>query len=297
MTARARSPRSTKTSVARTSKPPPLYAAWKADKIRARLNSYRIAHATGRSLLPLSAVMQRLAASPAIDQAMINRQGTIKFPEEWLRRFTVGEGGLPFDRVDALRRFLVSEDFLADEELDDATGDFGEMLALYGYLASNAIGAQEKLARVPDPYVVTSKSAQGTALTTLRFTRREESGPLLAEEFHAVDTKMFRKSPQTKDVAAHRLRKGYAFLSTRMNLLHVFLRGAAPADRVHYIQAEPYTLPEGSPDMVLVRFGVAWRTGESFFGEKHFRGGMLTLENCGVSTFKASAPDATDTRH
>jgi len=274
------------------------YDAWKADKIRTRLNNYRTDKAVGTDPLSLRIVMERIADCPTLDPVLLTRQRKLKFPEEWLRRFTVNKAGLWFDRVNALRVFLIFEGYLSDEELNDDLGDQGEMLAIYSYLASSVDAGRKRMGQLPDPYIVRSVFTFGDEQIELTFTKRADEPLFTVEETWLLEQTALAQIKGVKDVSKTRLRKGYAFFSTRMNLLHVYLRGGSPQDRVNYVQVEPCVSPEGSGDLFLVRLGMPWRRGDSVFREPSFRGGMLTPDNCGVRKFEpVSSSPSPRSRH
>ena len=261
----------------------PKYSAWKADKIRVRLNNYRIVNRTGDNLLPISAVLDRMLGSPKLSDFPRTRSGALDIDDEWMRRFTVGKSGLIFERVDALRLFLIDEGFLTNEELVE--DDYGEMLAIYGYLANNSPRVQAIVERLPEPYVIASSVSYDEDVIILEFGKIETGSLLLVEESHAVEVRALKGMPGVKDWKRKRLRKGYAFFSTRMNLLHVFLCGSTPLDRVNYFQVEAYVLPEGSPELFLIRVGLPSRNADSVFRGPAFRGGKSTLESCNIRKF------------
>ncbi|MFM9926751.1 hypothetical protein VLK31_27460 [Variovorax sp. H27-G14] len=238
---------------------PKDYPDWQAAKIRARLQEYRDDNAIKARTLPISQLIYKIQECPALLPEMFIENGEkLEMDDEWLRRFTKGQSGLEFLRVEALKIFLVHENYFAAEELEDDSGDFGELYSMFGFMGRADSAALNRAASMAATYLNESDLARG-----------KPSAIILQLEPHRIDGLFYAKeifsdvgeqklialrtqASRNRYSAVGRIRKGFAFFSTKANALHVFLRGAVPSDRIHVIEAGKY---DNKAIIELYRFG------------------------------------------
>lgn len=234
---------------------------WQIDKIRARLMSYTEDKGRPPNLLPLATVRERMRECPAVDDSLFDPEGNRQFRYEALRRFYQGtEDPLDF-KIEAVRDFLIFEGFLSKEELTDEGGDFGELLALHGYLANTTQRARLRTELLADGrYIQASPVLSHDPHIELHVTRDMSRVMMRIEErvLYPEPEREGHVFPEPKP--SKTIRKGFGFFSTKNCLLHVFLRGRTGQDRIHYIefiasytQTDPYLIRVGGTNETTLR--------------------------------------------
>ncbi|MFZ3287778.1 MAG: hypothetical protein WA191_13135 [Telluria sp.] len=233
------------------------FTDWQIDKIRRALNNYRATEARNGQTLPWKTVMNRILRCPAIRHSPLRGDDDQEFKEEALRRFANGKSFLQLGKLDDLKTFLIHAGILMEDELSDDADNLKEALAIHGYLASETEEAKELLSEMADSYVVTRTAGQILEKIELNILT-ERWGTLFRVEEHFQENaeKAFIKYAEKKDgyIRTTAIRRGYGFAATRLNVLHIFLRGAAAADRIHYIELFPLGTRYTS-DVYLLRAG------------------------------------------
>lgn len=209
---------------------------WQKDRIRVRLAKYREAKGAPPKELPYAKTFLRIQDCPVLDQRMFT-SGANQFRYEAFRRFCHGDDKTQDFKIEAVRDFLIFEGFLSQEELTDKSGDFGELLALHGYLANSTAQASDRMARLPDGNYRQASAAAAYDGLVLQFVRDPARGLFMVEETHRFpDEKNGMALTQKGARQSVSRRKGYGFYSTKLCLLHIFLRGRTGQDRVHYVE-------------------------------------------------------------
>lgn len=261
---------------------------WQIDKIRARLMSYTEDKGRPPNLLPLATVRERMRECPAVDDSLFDPEGKRQFRYEALRRFYQGtENPLDF-KIEAVRDFLIFEGFLSKEELTDEGGDFGELLALHGYLANMSESARKRAEHLIDGrYVQASTTTASSLDIELHFTRDLSRVMMRVEEHHSYPEpdRAGRKNIDARPSRA--IRKGFGFFSTKQCLLHIFLRGRTGQDRVHYVEfAASYS--DAAP--YLIRIGGT--SNEAVKGSEVFRD-PRAMASCEIHRYKHEGSEIT----
>ena len=261
---------------------------WQIDKIRARLVSYTEDKGRPPHRLPLATVREHMRECPAVDDSLFDPESDRQFRYEALRRFYQGtEDPLDF-KIEAVRDFLIFEGFLSKEELTDEGGDFGELLALHGYLANMSESARQRAERLIDGrYVQALATTASSPDIELHFTRDLSRVMMRVEEHHSYPEpeRAGRKNIDARLSGA--IRKGFGFFSTKQCLLHIFLRGRTGQDRVHYVEFAA-TYSDAAP--YLIRIGGT--SNEAVKGSEMFRD-PGTMASCGIHRYKHEGSEIT----
>lgn len=230
--------------------------------LRRRLDEFRDNRSTSPpNALSIEALLEMMRECPVVDPAFFDSAGA-KVLNERLRRFTCNHNTSP-DTLDALRQFLTYEDHLLEAELQDP--EYGEMLAVHAYMASGSMEAQERfevLAGLKGTFVARPQPNSGERIE-LEFDCDPERMLIHVTEFYhwpaANDAGGKQRKGSRQSVKS--VRMGYGFLGTGRNLLHIFVKGASAAERIHYLEVDAGGGPYDAP--MLMRTGgteaAAWQ--------------------------------------
>lgn len=332
------------------------FTAWQIDMLRRGLQSYRVKEAANGRLPPWKTVHLYILLSDATVSVFPEDGSEPDFKEEALRRFANGGSVLGLDKLEDVRRFLMHEGVLSEEELAEGSGDAAELSALHRYLANDSDSSRRVLERLaldykagdepghvaeqinlsfmldpsgtfvrveeryrrnlqnrdpfgtlagkqkavlsnpegPDPYLGESALAFDPAGLVAEEGKRavwnpQEHDPypgdpvafdpsgMLAGDDDLENHDPLHNDRQAETVVFDSIRRGYGFVSTPLDILHVFLRGNSATDRIHYIQVA------GAGDwtqVVLMRVG-AYRAGRNVARARR----ELTVQDCGIYRF------------
>lgn len=228
------------------------FSQWQIDKLRRGINAYRLLRQVNGRPRPWSAVLDDILLSPVTEHVYPADGDPSPFREEALRRFAIGTSTLEPDKLDDLRRFLVHRSIVSAEELVDDRKELEEALKVHSLLgASHAVstGLIDALAAQP---LISSRAWEGNreAFVVVVIARPEKSLLLVEErqETYALNSDGADASakPELKD-----LRKGFAFVGSADPTLHIFVRGIAADDLIHYVSVPSHAplslLRSGSP--------------------------------------------------
>ena len=240
------------------------YTEWQIARIRLALNKYRIVHARNGYLPSWAAVRDAIIFCKAnIERYRADPDNS--FHAERLRRFAAGDQRLEPDKVADTARFLIQSGVLKPDELDESKSDLGQFLAAHQYLSSESEAARACVVRLAGDYAVQRKTGQDEGKTLLLRLIPDPSATFLRVE------EVLRISTQEKPASRHRKdddarintrRVGYAFPITPLNVLHVFLGGFSPEQRVSYVQAGELCEETAGNGLFLMRTGEATGRGE-----------------------------------
>ena len=226
------------------------YSDWQADTIRRALNRFRYNAGKNGSALSMTKVHEQIR----------NADRTSKLEYEVLRRFATTAHVPEAQNLDTIRSFLVTKNYLADDELDLKAAELEEMLAIQTHLANYGAEAKEIVSEIRSDYQSTMPGSFYTDAISFR-TMIDRSGHFFkAEEFF---TRTLNDDIRPRSLADRQAnwtvigarRKGYGFVSTSHNLVYVFLRGADPMDRVTYVQTWPSFGAASPLNIVVMRSG------------------------------------------
>lgn len=257
------------------------FTDWQIDKIRRALNNYRAAEARNGQTLPWKTVTNRILLCPALRHSPLRGDEDQEFKEEALRRFANGKSFLQPHKLDDLKTFLIHAGILMEDELSDDADNLKEALTIHGYLASETEDAKQFLSEMADSYVVTRTGGEISEKIELDILL-ERSGTLfrveerLQENAENAAVKYAKKKDGFIQTAG--IRKGYGFVATRLNVLHIFLHGAAAADRIHYMEIFPLGMRYSSAIFLL-------RAGEIPHSFMDTNNAEAALHNCNTYQF------------
>lgn len=213
------------------------FTAWQIDRLRRGLIAYRVARAANGRLRPWKVVLDDLVLSKETSLSYGKEGQPPSLREEALRRFAKGESVLPAATLDDLRRFLIEARTVKPEEFEVSTDDDAELLALRAFMANTTPEAKDRLRRFAARYAAATEPKNTLEWITLDLAP-ETSGDLVRveERYRRLVPEEQIQGRGTRALMREAVRRGYGFLSTQLNLLHVFVRGASQRDRIHYVE-------------------------------------------------------------
>lgn len=218
------------------------FSDWQLDRLRRALNNYRIDSAKNGRLLPWKTVIDRLLMSAETHHQYAEDGAEPGFKEEALRRFAVGKSTLQPDKLEDLRDFLIAQKVLAPDELDSDPAELQGLLAIRTHLANESERSKSYLALFGEGYkVVRTDSIQQIKLCLRASLDRSGTFMRVEEEYEVswgIEPPNADLLAKDRNTSVRQRRKGFAFVSTPENHLHVFLRGASPDDRVSFLQVK-----------------------------------------------------------
>ena len=217
------------------------FSAWQVRKIRGRLLNYLDQQGTPPRALPLTEFLRRMERSAALDQGMFVDDEELILKHETLRQWLAPKSkrALHPMRIKAIKDFLIGENVLSEFELTDDFNDGGEMSSVIGFLGQDPLNSRINPAVVAATYR-NSKIIKGYVEAIDLSFELDPSGTFFKVEEHFVRGSAEHPEPEeAKDKDAQDLyRRGYAFFATRLDLLHVFVRGGSQLDRIHYTEID-----------------------------------------------------------
>jgi hypothetical protein len=235
------------------------YDDWEIDAIRRALNNYRTLQARNGRLLTWKNVIENILSSTVTSYNFPETGEEPEFLEEALRRFGNGTSTLQPEKLIDLRLFLRHENLLPDEKFNDEQNELRGIFAAVSYLANDDHHVA-KLFRSMGSTYINNVFDNGVIETTTLHLSIDPS-----KKFFRVEEEMRRRT-QVDSARRHRkededisreIRRGYGCASTLTNVLHAFLRGAAPNDRITYLQADVPLASSEIRSVHLMRSG-AW---------------------------------------
>lgn len=226
------------------------FSDWQIEKMRSALRRYRTISKHGGRMPSWSQVRDEITSSESNLEKYSADDAELAFKVEALRRFAENlSTALSKDRMQDLARFLLDEKLLAPESFYDEREDLASFLAMHEYFANDYAGTQNLVSAFSGTFlykVPGASNARGPNTICLHLTP-DASGRFVRVEEVIESTKSVSNT-QMNVLFPHRrikdaefikknCRKGFGFPITRLNILHVFLDGVTPGDRMTYIQA------------------------------------------------------------
>jgi hypothetical protein len=231
------------------------FTEWQIDKIRVALGQYRIMNASKGNLMSWSRVRDEIIYSDANIDQYSEDDAELVFKSEALRRFFVRTSVLELEKLKDVTRFLLGEEIISLEDMDEKDTGLKQMLAVHEYLATKTDRAKSFLAGIEGTYTA-QREFDGPGLSrwetfTLRimpdpskeFVRVEEIYESSSEDLSACKTLKERNAFTNLRI----VQMGYGFSVASDIFLHVFLHGAEPGACISYVQAD-YTEFNHLPD-------------------------------------------------
>ncbi|WP_095193953.1 hypothetical protein [Pseudomonas sp. Irchel 3A7] len=263
---------------------------WQIEKMRSALRKYRSLHTSGGCLPSWSKVRDSIAFSDSNLDKYSAEKAELAFKSEALRRFALKINRvLSVERMRDIARFLSDESLFDPENFQEDKGDLANLLALQEFLSKDSGGKKFvfDVFNRPMKYTFPMKPDEKIQKKiTLNFTPDSSGKYVRIEEVEQSinlalkmrnDAFRYRKKANENEYTQTKLRKGYGFLVTSLNILHAFLDGNEPGDKMTYIQAGE--LHENSPDngIYLMRNGAP--TGRSNWEEELYYREPIILPN------------------
>ncbi|KWT91734.1 MULTISPECIES: ankyrin repeat domain-containing protein [unclassified Variovorax] len=222
------------------------FTPWQIDELARGLNTYRALKTVNGRSPPWKTVLDHLLLSPATAHSYLESGEPPTFKEEALRRFAEGGSTLQPDKLEDVRRFLVAQRLLREDEFTGEDDDLRHILSASSFLAARASESLKSLELLSGPYIARPQDSQTAREITLRFSRAP------TDWFVRVTEETAPPGNAARSVKG-RTRRGYGFVCTPLNLLHIFLVGSTEEVEITYIQlADDYT---GPPKLTLARVG------------------------------------------
>jgi len=222
------------------------FTTWQIDKLARGLNTYRALKTVNGKSPPWKTVLDHLLLSPATAHGYLESGEPPNFKEEALRRFAEGGSTLQPDKLEDVRRFLVAQRLLREDEFTEEADDLRHILSASSFLAARSPESLRSLELLSGPFIARLNDGQTAKEITLRFSRAPTDWFVRVTEEVAPPGGAARS-------AKGEVRRGYGFVCTPLNLLHIFLAGSAMKIEVTYVQlADDY---KGPPKLTLARVG------------------------------------------
>ena len=229
---------------------------WQIDKLRKGLNQYRLLSAVNGKLPSWAEVANDIMACMEI-----HVDEKINLASEVLRRFAAGQSVAEGNVLNALREFLIFEKVLDPADFKNETEDLGEMAFAVDYFANHTFAARRSILELKPSYKTSIEWTAREGLDVELHITPHESLPVFFIEEQTVVAERDKSDLATaKDKFRIKkpVRKGYGFISTSQNLLHVHLKGPVKGDRDSYVAPEVShtSIPSRYPnELLLMKFG------------------------------------------
>ncbi|WP_137137945.1 hypothetical protein [Pseudomonas asiatica] len=243
---------------------------WQITKLRSALRRYRTLNKHGGRLPSWRQVRDDIANSDSNLEKYDADDAELAFKEEALRRFAENiSNALGVERLRDVARFLLDEELLTFDALQEERQDLAAFLAMHEYFANDYEGVPDLVSAFSGTYTFKVPGAPGAPedVTINLHLMPDRSGRYVRVEEVVQTEKVAERDYAQRRYPHRRLsdgefisttsRKGFGFPITRLNILHVFLDGATPGDRMTYIQAGELHEASTAEGFFLMRNGVA----------------------------------------
>lgn len=221
------------------------FSDWQIEKLRSALSRYRtISKHNGR--MPSWCQVRDLITSSISNQEKYDEDDSeLAFDDEALRRF--GERktkSMSKDRMKDIARFLFDENLLSPEVFQEERQDLAAFLAMHEYFANDYDGEPDLVSAFSGVFTYRTagvSDAEGGKTISLHLTP-DASGKYVRVEEIVEWVPLFERGrvkhrSKANEFIKKTCRKGFGFPVTRLNILHIFLDGVTPGDRMTYTQA------------------------------------------------------------
>ncbi|MGO4809411.1 hypothetical protein AB4156_07390 [Cupriavidus sp. 2MCAB6] len=237
------------------------FTDWEVDAIRRGLNCYRIANARQGRLLPWKAVIHAVLMSEVTAHVYPKNGEEPEFKEEALRRFANGSQILQPDKLTDLKAFLIQNKSLTEEDFGNESKILAEAKAVQSLLGANTIYTASLVSGMRSHYkAIRNENPKLTEEIELRILPQGNGGFFLTEETYAaiqhLSPQEYEREKQDNLTRSKEIRRGYGFLFTGDDLIHIVLRGYREADRIHFVEFMPLG-EKAYPDFFMLRLGSA----------------------------------------
>ncbi|MCE6978595.1 hypothetical protein EI534_14635 [Pseudomonas frederiksbergensis] len=227
------------------------FSDWQIEKLRSALRRYRtISKHNGR--MPSWCQVCGLITSSISNQEKYDEDDSeLAFKPEALRRFAEGiSKALSKDRMQDVARFLLDENLISPEVFQEERQDLAAFLAMHEYFANDYEGVPDLVSPFSGVFTYRAagvSDADGGKTISLHLTPDASGKFVRVEEIVQLELNPARRIPVMRSSRRHQFkanefvkkicRKGFGFPVTRLKILHIFLDGVTPGDRMTYTQA------------------------------------------------------------
>lgn len=244
------------------------FSDWQIEKLRSALRRYRTISKHGGRMPSWRQVRDDITTSVSNMDKYEEDDSELDFAEEALRRFAAEITVLGVERLRDVTRFLLDEELLTPESLQEDRQDLAVFLAMHEYFANDYEGIPDLVSAFSGIFTCRSdgvSDAKGGQTISLHLTPDASGKFVRVEEVvqseriadAARDLERYSHGHHLKDNEFIRktCRKGFGFPITRQNILHIFLDGVTPGDRMTYIQAGELHSEYATDGFFLMRNG------------------------------------------
>lgn len=262
------------------------FSDWQIEKLRSALRRYRtISKHNGR--MPSWRQMRDLITSSISNQGKYDEDDSeLAFDDEALRRFAENiNKALSKDRMQDVARFLFDEKLLTSEVFQEERQDLAAFLAMHEYFANDYEDVPDLVSAFSGVFiyrVACVSDAEGGGKTISLHLTPDASGKYVRVEEIVQWPPIFERGRflnrfKAKAFIKKTCRKGFGFPVTRLNILHIFLDGVTPGDRMTYTQAGELHGEYATDGFFLMRNGEV--TGRDQWARDIYYGEPVILPN------------------
>jgi hypothetical protein len=221
------------------------FSDWQIEKLRSALSRYRtISKHNGR--MPSWCQVRDLIISSISNQQKYDEDDSeLAFDDEALRRFGERKNkSMVKDRMQDVARFLIDENLLSPEVFQEERQDLAAFLAMYEYFANDYEGEPDLVSAFSGVFTYRGAGDSGETgdKTISLYLTPDASGKYVRVEEIVEWVPIFERGrvkhrSKANEFIKKTCRKGFGFPVTRLNILHIFLDGVTPGDRMTYTQA------------------------------------------------------------
>jgi hypothetical protein len=249
------------------------FSDWQIEKLRSALRRYRtISKHNGR--MPSWRQVRDLLTSSISNQEKYDEDDSeLAFKHETLRRFAgyskTRSKALGKERMQDVARFLFDENLLSPEVFQEERQDLAAFLAMHEYFANDYEGEPDLVSAFSGVFTYRAASVSGEKgdRTISLYLAPDASGKYVRVEEIVEWVPIFERGRALNRSKANEFikktcRKGFGFPVTRLKILHIFLDGVTPGDRMTYTQAGELHGECATDGFFLMRNGEATGRGQ-----------------------------------
>ena len=214
------------------------FSEWQSEIIRAGATSFLIANGSPTMLSMAHEIEEHRTGKDADEKS----DALYFLKQERLRRFIAGRK-LGNDKQSILKNFLIAEEMLTEADLQPETDDTKKFLKVFDFLARKNEDVKTQLKGIGKELL--SSRLYPTVLEEVSLNIQLDPSGLFFRVFERFMSKIPDKTVYIKNIAVGRdkgvtknsIRRGYGFVSTNHDLIHIFLRGSVLEEQITYVQS------------------------------------------------------------
>lgn len=218
------------------------FSEWQVERIRTGALSFLIANTSGGKIPSLISMALEIEEFRTGEDADEKSDDLYFLKQERLRRFLAGKI-LSNDKLSVLKNFLLDEGLITKDDLKQELDNTRDFLKVYEFLALKLESVKSHLKTLGKELL--SSRLYPTVSEEVSFTIQPDPSGLFVRIVERFVSKVPEKTVYVKNIAIGRdkgvtknsIRRGYGFISTHNNLLHIYLRGSVHEDQITYVQS------------------------------------------------------------